>query len=272
MADVSLTPMIPKAPMAKYFVNMNRLYLLLDINEYCRTEELISSVLITVVAHESDDNGNLDPDQVIISRTYSYPWSQIIHNRVIDSNFDPYNIWVNIKNYWYRVIIQLVYNESSEVSPSENYVWYSELLEFKFNNSSPILTGKEVSNYMQGQLKDFLAENKFFTCWLNLDTKDSYFRPEINDLIAMTTNPIGVKQVIDIYENELGETEYQLDFVDESFLNIYKFIINQPMLTDLLNEYYDENIPDYGQITFNIILNQNRRDVVFAGDLKILLR
>ncbi len=241
------------APDLNYYTSMNRLYLLLDINNRCNRGQDYSSITVVVTTYAEDQQGNLDPTDVIDSWSRTYQRFQFNHREEPD-NLPPYNIFVDLNNHWYE--IQLTFNFPGANSNE------SRTSTFRFDNRITTLYRQEVSGFFLGLLKDNLKKVPEFTVWfkdfaiLNLDTIEY-------DLVSNNTGTL-IKQV------RVDQADIRVLATDKNYMNITKYILNHSRLSDILNIYYDGIIPTDTTFTFKIQVNNIDYFIHFKGNLKFI--
>ncbi len=249
------------APSLEYYVQMNKLYLVLGLNDDCYRGQDYTSITVVVTAYEEDANGELNQDGVISTWNKTFIRAQL--NYVEDpEQFLPYNIYVSLGNYWYDV--QLHFNFLPVDVGGNTYE--SKTSTYIFDNRKTNLTGEFMSAFFTGELKDNLERTGEFTVWF--DTLDEPIQPNyaLYDLVGNANGTI-VKQIVEINETS---GELMVLTAEENYKNLVFYLLRHKYLRLILETYFG-TIPKYGEFTFKLNLNRNSYLINFKGDLRNIL-
>ncbi len=252
------------APSLEYYMQMNKLYLLLDVNNECYRGQDFSSVTIVVTMYDEDVNGSLDPDAVISTWNRTYARHQI-GDRKEPTGFLPYNIVVMIDNHYGDIQLQFTY-KSSEDSGGNNYE--SKISTYPFDNRQTRITGEAMSAFFTGELKDNLQKKNEFNVWFDtLDITDPNSPTDqdyiLYDLVSNVNGTI-IKQITEI--NETGQ-KVQILSTEENYNNLVTYLLKHKYFKAILNEYFG-SVPAFGKFTFALFLNRKNYLIHFIGDLR----
>ncbi len=252
------------SPQYEFFAHMNRLYLLIDMNNDCFRGQDFSYMSIAVTSYREDSDGNLDYENPITVWARDFQRYQIV-DRFQDEGFPPYNIWTNLTNHWYGVSLSFSfqYNVGSGALPFE-----SKRTEFTFDNRKTILTGQQTSTFFTGHLRDHLQKNKEFNIWFGIDP---IIKKE-HDIIA---DKKGTRFRQITWVNPLDNDNFQAQDVLPYFLHLIKSILVNKRTPDIFLEYFGETAPDPNSqkaiFTFRLKINNSNSWVHFRGDLQFMI-
>ncbi len=241
----------PEAPILEFYTEMNKLFLLLDINEKC-SDQHYASITVTVIAW--NEYG------VVSTWNRTYPRYQINIRQNPEGHL-PYNIWVDLDNYEYT--IELYFNYDSDSTGTGGNSYQSKISTINFNNLSPTLTSSYVSSFFVGSVKDNLSKTKEFTMWV--DKTDGNY--SLNDLVSNTTGT-QIRQVTNI-NGDYPNQQIQVLAANNNYMNIIKYIMNHERFEKVM-----ENIISgiNNQIDFILYLNNMKYNIHFRGNLQQLVK
>ncbi len=249
------------APVLEYYVQMNHVYLIIDMNDACYRGQDFSSITVVVTAYNEDAEGNLNPDDVISTFNRTYNRYQIVHAEDPEQ-FLPYNLFVTLDNHWYD--IQLNFNFEPNSDQGGN-TFQSKTNTWSLDNRYTKLTGEFMSAFFTGHLKDDLQKNGEFTVWFDTLTPGvpSVIDYTVNDLVSNANGTI-VKQI-----TEINETTGELTVLsaEENYKNIVFYLLRHKYIKTIITKYFG-TVPKYGEFTFQLDLNNNSYLIHFKGDLR----
>ncbi len=250
------------APVMQYYTHMNKAYLFLEQNGLCYRGQDFDTITIVATAYGEDEDGNLNYNDALSSWNETYQQYQIVV-RQEPEGFDPYNIWVQLSNHWYE--IQLHFNFQYNTGEDGSNKYESKTSSFAFDNRLTTLTNQQTSRFFTGQLKDDLQREKEINVWFGV-TPSEYI---VWDLLA---NNLGtaIRQVTNVVDNEP-----QILAMEESYLGMIRYILNQKELTEVFLNNFGDVAPDPTDpkaiFTFLVYLNGFGYRITFNGDFQFII-
>ncbi len=249
------------APVVELYTHMNKLYLWLEQNSQCFRGQDYSTITVIVTAFEEDADGNLDPDKKIESWSRVYQQYQIVE-RMEPDGFPPYNIWVQLKNYWYQLHLHFNFQYAS---PNGAQDFESKANVVTFDNRFTTLTNQESSQFFTGTLLDNLKRRNEMNVWFG--TRPSTY--QLWDLYA-SENGTMIKQITNI-EGKPPHQVIQVLPAEENYMNLTKYIITHNYVPAIFRENFGDVSPDDQVFTFRLYLNQESYLINFYGNFQFLI-
>jgi hypothetical protein len=251
--------LLSEPPVLEYYTNMNRVFLLLDKNSECFRGQDYDILTISVTAYGETPDGKLDPTNSIENWARMYRRFEI-NTRYENDGFDPYNIWVDLKNYWYAIELRFRfgYHENEDGS-----IYYeSKTSRYEFDNRFPVMTGQMVSSFYTGNLRDNLEKKNYFNVWVGISPTS----PEKYDLITDASGKV-TKQIIDVFDRTVP---YQVSDPSKYYLQIFQYVFYHERTPEIVRTYFGDNIPTYAEFKFVLKVNEDIFYINFNGDLSFL--
>ena len=262
MAAVDI--LIADPPVAKYFSNLNLLFMLLDLNEECGRGNDFSRIAINLVAYGTTPDGTIDFQNKIENSFFSYPRFQI-NDRFQDEGFEPYNIWLRLKNYWYGIEIFFTYEYHAHEDGAN--VYPSKYRRYIIDNRIPTLTGHKISSFLKKGVKQNFEERPFYTIWLDEEKQTIINEGKVNDIISNKTGSLSKQIVsIDATQNYIHQKQPDPDFID-----LTNYILNSDELGKTIKTYF-HGVPTLSStLPLKIIWNSTTYYVYLRGNLSYLI-
>jgi len=261
MAAVDI--LVSEPPKAKFYSNMNLLFVLLDLNEECGLGYDYSRIAISLTAYGEKSDGSIDLDNAIETSFFSYPRFQI-NERFQNEGFDPYNIWLRLKNYWYGMEVFFTYEYHAHEDGSNIYP--SKFRRYIIDNRVPTITGHGVSAFIKGALNQNFQKRPYYNIWMDEEKSIVMNTGEAGDLISNKTGSL-MKQIVTI---DIPEDYIHSKQPDPDFIGLTKYILNDDELGRVVETYFG-GIPQLSStLPIKLIWNSSFYYVYFKGDLSYL--
>ncbi len=247
------------APVAEFYTHMNVLFLLLEQNSECFRGQNYTTLTVVVTSYAEDADGELNPNVALGSWSNTFAQHDI-NNRISPDGFPPYNIWVDLENYWYR--IQLNFNFEYNADGAGTNAFSSKFQTYDFDNRKTTLTNQESSTFFTGLLRDNLQKDNEFSVWFG-DPQADY---KLWDLVG-NINGSMIKQVTNVsgvFPNQI----IQLLPTEENYQGMVEYILNHERFHVIFERYYQGSIPEHSVFSFLLYLNGKYYLIHFRGDLR----
>jgi hypothetical protein len=249
-------------PTYDYFYHLNKLYLLIDMNNDCFRGQDFSYMTVAVTSYEETDTGELDWTKPIHAWVKDFQRYQIVE-QFQDDGFPPYNIWTKLTNNWYSVSLtfSFEYNSSEGTIPFE-----SKRATFTFDNRLTTLTGQYYSSFFTGHLRDHLRKNKSFSIWFGITPPEK----KINDLIA---DKKGTRFMQISWIDDNDPDNFQALITEKYFLQFIISLLKNKEVPLIFKEYFNGVAPnpDDAKFTFKLKINNEIYDIYFRGYLQYMI-
>jgi hypothetical protein len=203
----------------------------LEKNSECFRGQDYVTMTITVTAYgEKDNKINLEDPLGSWSETYQ---QFQINTRFEPEGLAPYNIWVQLENFFYG--IELYFNYGSRFTSPGTIPFQSRITKVYFDNRVTTLTGRNIGKYLKNHLKDNLYKEKEFSVWSSIKPISLVKK---NDIIV--DNKFKVFQKINSIDTD--NDTFQVIPADHEYIGILKYIINYPDLPQILTTYFGSDI------------------------------
>jgi hypothetical protein len=259
-----------KGPVLDYYTHMNKLYMFLEKNSECFRGQDYATLTVTVTSY-GEKNGKINLEDPRSSWSQTYQQFEI-NTRYEPEDLAPYNIWVQLENFFYG--IELYFNYGSKFEGSGTIPFQSQITKVYFDNRKTTLTGRNIGKYIKGYLKDNLYKEKEFSVW-------SSIRP----ISLIKKNDIVVDNKFKIFQrvDNINGSGFQVVPADQDYIGLLRFIVEHPDLPQILKTYFGSEIapPPLAResyFTFKIQLgkigssvNDEVYQIHFRGDLQYLI-
>jgi hypothetical protein len=257
-------------PKIEYFVHMNVLYILTDININCDWGQDFDRMELVVGNYGEGEDGTLNREDFYGSVAPIYEKFQV-GRRKTPEMFPPYSIWFRIKNNWVELGATLMFESVTNLDG--NNFFPSIQTKIQIDNRIPILCCQKISSFFKGKLFDHMEDEKYFTVWIDLDNpQDS--KP--NDIIADKSGSY-YRQITRILPPDTagGEPRIVADKVDKYFLDFVSYIVRHPNTPDMFIDKFGLTAPPAKSkeaiFKFKVVQNFKEYLVIFRGDFQFLI-
>jgi hypothetical protein len=245
----ALTILNPPGPKVEYFINLNILYLILDMNLHCPDTDF-TSIKIGVIEWE-DFEGEISSG----SNSYFVPAWQLT-KRTQEEGIPDYNLNIDLKNKIYTVQFTFVFEYFDNLDGEIEF--YSEPTEIIIDNRNPIITSRISSDKIRSYLLRTMETRNDFTIFYNTELQLGNYK--VGDITV--TNRLRKKVITDIQNNlpVFGS-------VDTDTLSFIDYLLENEQLKDILNNLIPTGVNPEHTVMFICEYNKNRYTCYLRGDL-----
>ncbi len=261
MGNIGMDILKTDAPICKYFMSMNRLYLLLDMNNECYRGQDFTTMTLVITMYNEDSAGELNPDDVVWSWNRTYERHML--TEVKEEVGLPYNFYIDIDNYWGE--IQLNYNYNYDDGTGGNN-YSSKMSKYTFDNRQTVLVSQEVTPFFKDRLKDNITKNREVNVWFGSTSANSDY--VVNDLISDTRAGM-IKQIVNVSGVYPSQSIIVIP-AEKNYMGLITYILNHDGFSSVIARYFDSGIPTSSTFTFKLFVNQYWYLLHLRGDLRDL--
>jgi hypothetical protein len=262
LPKVAIDILLEDSPVATITTHLNRAYIHMDFPSGNATNNKIDRVSVGVYKYGSTPEGNIDLENILdIEYYYFIPGASVVYSKN-DPSIPEHNVYLDIENYWY--CFELAYVSEPTSNEVGGNMFYSLLSKYYVDNRYPSIYVGYISKYIIDFLKNAFEDNHKLTVFYNVIEP---INPKKFDLIRFKDS-ISYKLISEIYET--GSQKYQLEPVSGAPLDLIIKLTLELNFGKCIYDFFEKNIPEYGQIPFIIKYNFSTYNLVFDGDMPLL--
>lgn len=246
------------APVVEIELHYNRAYLLFNFPSAGSNGADIYMVSVKMFEYSS---AGLKQEDFISSTITQFDPAQTVY-AVNLPEIPEHHVYKDLNNSWYRFEITYMYKPGNSVDGGP--IFYSRMFTKFIDNSEPVIYTNYISKYMRGDFRSHLLRNKNINVWFNTDMVE----PQENDILSRGAS-FAFKNVYDIKYID-DNLEYTVKPITDYCMNAILRITSYRKFSSVIDTYFQDDVPDYGEISFKFMYNFDTYRVVFKGDIKAL--
>jgi len=215
----------------------------------------ISKINVYIQELGSTSEGEPDPENIIDNFSVEFSAAKIAYAENSEA-LPEHHFKMELNNSWYS--FKFTYTYEPATSGDNLETWYSNSKEIKLNNTIPLLWSGSISGNIIGRVKTVLEKYKRLQIWYEMA---SIPNAKKYDVLKISGGLTQIKEIRSSQEQFITEP------INQNVEDLVLSLIQESDFQKTFYGYFNNWIPESGEIQFEFNWNHEKYHIVITGNL-----